>query len=76
MKAMLKYGFVDLVEDTGKWLVIGVFAGGVIGYLVPSNIISRYLGRQENAFYLSFKYRIFGSFIRICYCKINYLLFH
>lgn len=50
MKAMFKYGFVDLVEDTGKWLVIGVLAGGVIGYLVPSSIISRYLGRPEIAY--------------------------
>jgi len=50
IKAMFKYGFVDLVEDVGKWLVIGVFAGGVIGYLIPSNIISRYLGRPEIAY--------------------------
>ena len=50
MKAILKYGFVDLVEDVGKWLVIGVLAGGVIGYLIPSNVISGYLGRPEIAY--------------------------
>jgi len=50
IKKMFKYGFFDLIEDIGKWIVIGVFFGGVIGYFVPSNIIERYLGNPELAY--------------------------
>ena len=50
LKAMFKYGFMDLVEDIGKWLLIGILVGGVIGYFIPANIIERYLGNAGLAY--------------------------
>ena len=40
---IIRYGFVDLIEDTGKWLIIGIIAGGLISALLPQNIIEIYL---------------------------------
>ncbi len=42
-KEIIRYGFVDLIEDTGKWLVIGIVAGGLISALLPQSIIEIYL---------------------------------
>ena len=39
----LKYGFIELVEDTSKWLIIGIVAGGMISYLVPGSFAKQYL---------------------------------
>lgn len=40
----VRYGFFDLVEDVGKWIVIGIFIGSIISYFVPANFVERYLG--------------------------------
>lgn len=45
-KAMLRYGFVELVADIGKWLVIGIIIGGIISYLLPVEIVEKYLGKD------------------------------
>jgi len=50
IKSILKYGFLELVEDTGKWLLIGVIVGGIIGYWVSPEIISKYLGKPQIAY--------------------------
>lgn len=39
----LKYGFIELIEDTGKWLIIGIVAGGLITVLIPDWVMSRYM---------------------------------
>ncbi len=41
---MFKYAFSYLLKDIGKWLLIGILAGGLIGYFVPTAIIEKYLG--------------------------------
>jgi len=50
IKAVFMYAFFELVEDIGKWILIGVIAGGVIGYLVPSTFIEQYLGKTALAY--------------------------
>lgn len=50
MKAVLKYSFIDLIDDVAKWLVIGILIGGVISYLIPSNLIEQYLGNPLLAY--------------------------
>ncbi|MBU1767624.1 MAG: SO_0444 family Cu/Zn efflux transporter [Candidatus Omnitrophica bacterium] len=50
IKSIFRYGFLELIKDTGKWLIIGVVVGGVIGYLVSPDIISKYLGKPQIAY--------------------------
>jgi len=45
MRVILKYGFSELIEDIGKWIVIGVLAGGIIATFVPGGIILRVFGK-------------------------------
>ena len=45
-----RYAFYDLVKDVGRWLVIGIVAGGLISFLVPSWWIERYLGNPWLAY--------------------------
>ncbi len=47
IKLIFKYGFLELIEDTGKWLIIGVLVGGIIGYLISPDLISKYLGKPQ-----------------------------
>lgn len=44
IKGALRYAFVDLLKDTGLWIVLGILVGGIISYLVPETFISRFLG--------------------------------
>ncbi|MCX8082012.1 MAG: SO_0444 family Cu/Zn efflux transporter [bacterium] len=46
IKSAFRYGFFELVEDTGKWILIGIIIGGIISTFVPEDIVSKYLGRQ------------------------------
>ena len=38
-----RYAFVELVQDTGKWLLLGIGIGGAIAFFVPSEFIDRFL---------------------------------
>ena len=44
VKRVFSYACVDLIDDVGKWLVIGIVAGGLISYFVPTEIVTKYLG--------------------------------
>jgi len=44
MGLILRYAFFDLVEDIGRWLLIGILLGGIISYAAPPSLISAYLG--------------------------------
>ncbi len=52
IKKMFKYAFYDLVDDIGKWLIIGIVIGGFIGYFVPSWLIEQYLGNPVLAYFI------------------------
>lgn len=42
----MKYAFVDLLADIGKWFAIGLLISGLISYLMPDNLIETYLGND------------------------------
>ena len=42
-KEVLKYGFFELAEDIGKWLVIGVVIGGILTVAIPQEFITEFL---------------------------------
>ena len=43
---VFSYGFIELVEDIGKWLVIGVVIGGILTAAIPQEFIERFLPHQ------------------------------
>ncbi len=40
---VLHYGFIEMIEDIGKWLVIGILAAGLIAIFVPDSFFTAYL---------------------------------
>ncbi len=42
-KRVLRYAFVELIGEIGKWLVIGILIGGVITYILPENFFGEKL---------------------------------
>lgn len=42
----LKYGFVDMLQDVGKWLLIGLFIAGAITILVPDDIFASFASNK------------------------------
>lgn len=43
-KGIFTYAFGELLQDVGKWLILGVIIGGAITYFMPEAFIERYLG--------------------------------
>lgn len=43
VKGVFKYAFVDLLNDIGAWLLLGILIGGIISYLVPEDFIIKYM---------------------------------
>lgn len=41
----LRYGFVDMLQDIGKWIVIGLVIAGLITVLVPDDFFTTYSNR-------------------------------
>jgi len=39
IKEIFRYGFMELVEDIGKWLLIGVIIGGILTAVIPQNLL-------------------------------------
>ncbi len=50
IKKIFEYAMFELVEDVGKWLIIGIVAGGLIATIFPTNIIEEYLGKAYLAY--------------------------
>ncbi|OGX47018.1 MAG: hypothetical protein A2306_02315 [Omnitrophica WOR_2 bacterium RIFOXYB2_FULL_38_16] len=44
IKGVFQYAFVDLLKDTGVWILLGILIGGMISYFIPEVFISKYLG--------------------------------
>ena len=40
---VLHYGFVEMIEDIGKWLIIGIIGAGLIAIFVPDDFFTAYL---------------------------------
>lgn len=41
--AILKYAYLDFMQDIAKWLIIGILAAGLISALVPDDFFLNYL---------------------------------
>ena len=39
----LHYGFVEMLQDIGKWLIIGIIIAGLIAIFLPEDLFSTYL---------------------------------
>lgn len=44
LKSSVKYSFGELFEDFALWFTIGIVAAGAITYLMPEQLMERYLG--------------------------------
>ena len=44
IKSALEYGFVDMMEDIGKWLIIGLIVAGLITVFVPAEAFKVFEG--------------------------------
>jgi len=42
IKQFIRYSFFEIPQDIGKWLIIGVFLGGLITILIPKELFSKY----------------------------------
>lgn len=45
-RGMLRYAFIDFLEDIAKWLVIGLLIAAVIDIIVPDSFFTAYLGND------------------------------
>jgi len=63
IKIIFKYGLGELIEDTGKWIIMGILIGGLISVFVPKDIITKYLG---NPFYSYSLMLIIGIPMYVC----------
>lgn len=45
LKIVFHYGFVDMVKDIGIYIVLGLFAAGIIATVFPKDLIAQYLGK-------------------------------
>lgn len=43
-RTAFNYAFVELIGDTGKWLLAGILIGGCISYFIPESFIRTYMG--------------------------------
>lgn len=43
IKETFRYGFIELAEDIGKWLVIGVLLGGVLTVAIPGSLLTQHV---------------------------------
>jgi hypothetical protein len=42
----MRFAFIDMFDDLGKWLVIGILVAGLITAAVPQGFFQRYLGND------------------------------
>lgn len=47
MRNALKFGYVDMMQDIGKWLVIGLIIAGLITVCVPDDFFALFRGNTQ-----------------------------
>jgi len=45
----LKFAFVDLLGDIGKWFLFGIILAGIITYIIPDSLFGSYLSNNFTA---------------------------
>ena len=45
----LKFSFVDLLGDIGKWFLLGIILAGIITYMIPDSLFESYLNNNFTA---------------------------
>lgn len=46
LTGMLRYAFVDFLEDIAKWLIIGLLIAALIDILIPDSFFTAYIGNE------------------------------
>lgn len=46
IESAFRYGFVEMVEDIGLWIIVGLLAAAIISALVPAEYIGEYMGNS------------------------------
>jgi hypothetical protein len=46
ISAMLRYAFIDFLEDIAKWLVIGLLIAALMDIVIPDSFFTAYLGND------------------------------
>jgi hypothetical protein len=41
---MFRYGFVEMVDDVGLYVLIGLFTAGIVAVFLPSSLVAQHLG--------------------------------
>ena len=59
----MRFAFIDMFDDLGKWLVIGVLAAAAITAIVPQGFFEQYLG---NNFLVMFLMVVVGIPLYMC----------
>ncbi|VUT26582.1 MAG: putative permease [Candidatus Methanolliviera sp. GoM_asphalt] len=44
MKTVFRYGFIDMIDNIGLCILIGLIGAGIIAAMIPSEIVGGYLG--------------------------------
>jgi len=44
--AMLKYAFIEFLQDIAKWLIIGLLIAALIAVVIPDDFFSKYIGND------------------------------
>ncbi|MEO0297648.1 MAG: permease [candidate division WOR-3 bacterium] len=59
----LKYSFFELVESTGKWIILGIVLGTLISFLIPDTVFKNYFSNR----FLSYLFMMFvGIPLYVC----------
>jgi len=44
MKTVFRYGFIDMIDDIGLYILVGLIGAGIIAAMIPPEIVGAYLG--------------------------------
>ena len=50
IKKIIHYGFFEIIQETWKWLAIGILIGGIVAFFIPADIAEKYLSNSWIAY--------------------------
>ncbi len=63
LKEIFRYGFFELAEDIGKWLIVGVVIGAILTVLIPEELL---INHFSNPFYHFLIILLFAVPLYVC----------